>query len=112
MLHLADIYDPAGLFIDFGTSARLKYTLGNWNSGWQAERREGGATVSTFAKSARQPDTDGQIKRLEEMLREVRATEEGAFRPFSRQPVVQAILTLISSLTGIAVLQYSSLVNL
>lgn len=59
-----------------------------------------------------QPDTDGQIKRVEEMLREVRATEEGAFRPFSRQPVVQAILTLISSLTGIAVLQYSSLVNL
>jgi len=59
-----------------------------------------------------QPDTDSQIKRVEEMLREVRATEEGAFRPFSRQPVVQAILTLISSLTGIAVLQYSSLVNL
>jgi arylsulfatase A-like enzyme len=53
LLHLADTYDPAGLFIDFGTSARLKYTLGNWNSGWQAESREGGATVSTFAKSAR-----------------------------------------------------------
>jgi arylsulfatase A-like enzyme len=53
LLHLADIYDPAGLFIDFGTSARLKYTLGNWNSGWQAESREGGATVSTFGKSAR-----------------------------------------------------------
>ncbi|HET6415873.1 MAG TPA: hypothetical protein VFG22_06230, partial [Polyangiales bacterium] len=53
LLHLADIYDPAGLFIEFGTSARLKYTLGNWNSGWQAESREGGATVSTFAKSAR-----------------------------------------------------------
>ena len=53
LLHLADIYDQAGLFIDFGTSARLKYTLGNWNSGWQGESREGGATVSTFAKSAR-----------------------------------------------------------
>jgi ABC-type multidrug transport system fused ATPase/permease subunit len=59
-----------------------------------------------------QPDTESQIKRVEEMLQEVKATDEGAFRPFSRQPVVQAILTLISSLTGIAVLQYSSLVNL
>jgi arylsulfatase A-like enzyme len=53
LLHLADVYDPAGLFIDFGTAARLKYTLGNWNSGWVGEGREGGATVSTFGKTAR-----------------------------------------------------------
>ena len=53
LLHLADVYDPAGLFIDFGTAARLKYTIGNWNSGWQGESREGGASVSTFGKTAR-----------------------------------------------------------
>jgi arylsulfatase A-like enzyme len=53
LLHLADVYDPAGLFIDFGTAARLKYTLGNWNSGWQGESREGDAHVSTFGKTAR-----------------------------------------------------------
>jgi len=53
LLHLADVYDPAGLFIDFGTAARLKYTLGNWNSGWVGEGREGGAAVSTFGKTAR-----------------------------------------------------------
>ncbi|MBW2686518.1 MAG: sulfatase [Deltaproteobacteria bacterium] len=53
LLHLADVYDPAGLFIDFGTTARLKYTIGNWNSGWQGESREGGARVSTFGKTAR-----------------------------------------------------------
>ena len=53
LVHLADVYDPAGLFIDFGTVARLKYTIGNWNSGWQGESREGGATVSTFGKTAR-----------------------------------------------------------
>jgi arylsulfatase A-like enzyme len=53
LLHLADVYDPAGLFIDFGTAARLKYTLGNWNSGWQGESREGEARVSTFGKTAR-----------------------------------------------------------
>ncbi len=53
LLHLADVYDAAGLFIDFGTTARLKYTLGNWNSGWQGESREGDARVSTFGKTAR-----------------------------------------------------------
>ncbi|MGB8328521.1 MAG: sulfatase [Polyangiales bacterium] len=53
LLHLADVYDPSGLFIDFGTAARLKYTLGNWNSGWVGEAREGGASVSTFGKTAR-----------------------------------------------------------
>ena len=53
LVHLADVYDPGGLFIDFGTAARFKYTLGNWNSGWQGESREGDARVSTFAKTAR-----------------------------------------------------------
>ncbi len=53
LLHLADVYDPAGLLIDFGTAARLKYTIGNWNSGWLGESREGGASVSTFGKTAR-----------------------------------------------------------
>jgi choline-sulfatase len=53
MLHLADVYGPSGLFIDFGTTARLKYTIGNWNSGWQGESRETGARVSTFGKTAR-----------------------------------------------------------
>jgi arylsulfatase A-like enzyme len=53
LLHLADVYEPSGLFIDFGTSARRKYTLGNWNSGWLGESREQGASVSTFGKTAR-----------------------------------------------------------
>lgn len=53
MLHLADVYDPSGLFIDFGTTARLKYTIGNWNSGWQDQSREAGTSVSTFGKTAR-----------------------------------------------------------
>jgi len=53
LVHLADFYDPSGLVIDFGTAARLKYTIGNWNSGWLGESREGGVTVSTFGKTAR-----------------------------------------------------------
>lgn len=46
---------------------------------------------------------------IEEMLSEVKANETGAFRPFSRQPVVQALLTLASSLTGVALVQYTTL---
>ena len=53
LLHLADVYEPEGLFIDFGTAARLKYTLGNWNSGWLGESLEGDVRVSTFGKTAR-----------------------------------------------------------
>ncbi|MGD8316317.1 MAG: sulfatase [Myxococcales bacterium] len=53
LAHLADVYEPSGLFVDFGTPARLKYTLGNWNSGWLGESREQGVTVSTFGKTAR-----------------------------------------------------------
>lgn len=51
--HLADVYDSTGLFIDFGTAARPKYTMGNWNSGWQGELQEGSNSVSTFGKTAR-----------------------------------------------------------
>ena len=38
-LHLADV-DHCGTFVDFGTAARFKYTLGNWRSGWGADVEE------------------------------------------------------------------------
>ena len=50
--HLADVYQD-GLWIDFGTPARLKYTNGNWNSGWQHDGVESGATVTVFRRRAR-----------------------------------------------------------
>lgn len=46
------------------------------------------------------------------MLEEILATRDGAFRPFSQQPVVQALLTLVSSVSGLALLEYSSMANL
>ena len=52
LVHLADVYDPAGLFINFGTEGRHKYTNGNWNSGWQDDITESGVSVSTFGKQA------------------------------------------------------------
>ena len=66
LLHLADFYEAGGLSVRFGAANRLKYTLGNWNSGWQADSREGKAQVSTFAKTARLylPAESNQAMRL------------------------------------------------
>ncbi|MFW6086571.1 MAG: sulfatase [Myxococcota bacterium] len=36
LVHLADV-DHRGLFIDFGTPARMKYTLGHWRTGWGSD---------------------------------------------------------------------------
>ena len=56
--HLADVGDPAGLFVDFGTPARMKYTFGNWNSGWGADVTADGATATLFGKTGRLQVTD------------------------------------------------------
>ncbi len=53
LFHLADLYEPSGLFMDFGTGARAKYTNGDWNSGWYADIVESGTRVSSFGKKAR-----------------------------------------------------------
>ncbi len=49
-VHLADVYDPA-LVMDFGTPARLKYTGGNWKSGWGSEGRDGEVTYTNIAST-------------------------------------------------------------
>lgn len=50
--HLADI-DHGGLFIDFGTSGRFKYTSGNWNSGWGRDGTRGETTYSRMGAMGR-----------------------------------------------------------
>lgn len=45
VLHLADI-DHHGVFVDFGTAARFKYTLGNWRSGWGDDVEEQGISFT------------------------------------------------------------------
>ena len=44
-LHLADI-DHHGVFVDFGTAARYKYTLGNWRTGWGDDVEEQGVSFT------------------------------------------------------------------
>ncbi|HEY2733541.1 MAG TPA: sulfatase, partial [Polyangiales bacterium] len=45
LVHLADI-DHHGLFIDFGTPARAKYTASVWQSGWGSDGVDGDTTFT------------------------------------------------------------------
>jgi len=53
LAHLADV-NQGGLFIDFGSPARMKYTAGNWKTGWGSDGKEADITftraVSTTAR--------------------------------------------------------------
>ena len=52
LVHLAD-FERGGLFLDFGTPARHKYTVGNWKSGWSADGAAGDTTYTNVASSGR-----------------------------------------------------------
>lgn len=53
LAHLADV-NQGGLFIDFGSPARMKYTAGNWKTGWGSDGKDADVTftraVSTTAR--------------------------------------------------------------
>ncbi|MCS6797889.1 MAG: sulfatase [Myxococcota bacterium] len=50
--HLADL-DDGGLFIDFGTPQRDKYTTGDWKTGWIEDGVEGETTFTTVGATGR-----------------------------------------------------------
>ncbi len=50
--HLADI-DHHGTFIDFGTPARMKYTVGQWRTGWVSDESSGDVTFSYVGDTGR-----------------------------------------------------------
>ena len=52
VLHLADV-DHGGLYMDFGTAARPKYTMGAWRSGWGADGVDGDETYSYASETGR-----------------------------------------------------------
>ncbi len=53
LTHLADVRDAGGLFVDLGTAARAKYTMGDWHSGWEGDAVIDGSSVTFFGKSGR-----------------------------------------------------------
>jgi choline-sulfatase len=52
MAHLADI-DREGLYIDFGTPAQNKYTVGDWNAGWGSRGHDGDRTFANVGRRGR-----------------------------------------------------------
>jgi arylsulfatase A-like enzyme len=50
--HLADV-EHEGLYIDFGTPARAKYTVGNWRSGWLEDRTASNVTFTYVGTTGR-----------------------------------------------------------
>ena len=51
LAHMADV-DQQGLFIDLGTPAGNKYTVGGWNTGWGQDAREGDFNYAFAASDA------------------------------------------------------------
>lgn len=51
-VHLADV-DHQGTFIDFGTPARAKYTVGQWRTGWVEDVASGDVTFSHVEETGR-----------------------------------------------------------
>lgn len=52
MRHLAEVND-GGWFIDFGTPAQSKYTVGDWRSGWVGKGVDGDATYANVGMRGR-----------------------------------------------------------
>ncbi|MDQ3035315.1 MAG: sulfatase-like hydrolase/transferase [Myxococcota bacterium] len=50
--HLADI-EHHGLYVDFGTPARMKYTIGHWRTGWGSDGADGDETFTNATDAAR-----------------------------------------------------------
>ncbi|HKP58850.1 MAG TPA: sulfatase [Polyangiales bacterium] len=51
LVHLAD-FERGGLFIDFGTPARAKYTVGQWKTGWGKDSKAGETTFTNAASAS------------------------------------------------------------
>src|SRR5690606_37871750 len=52
MAHLADV-EHHGLYIDFGTPARMKYTIGHWRTGWGSDGADGDETFTNASEMGR-----------------------------------------------------------
>jgi hypothetical protein len=58
------------------------------------------------------PDSAACVERLRTLLDKVANARLGAFRPFSQQPAVRAVLTFLGSISGLALMEYLSMANL
>src|SRR5258706_12977669 len=52
LAHLADV-DHHGLYVDFGTPARMKYTSGGWRTGWLDDKTVAGTSFTQVGVTGR-----------------------------------------------------------
>jgi hypothetical protein len=52
------------------------------------------------------------LAQIDTMIEQIRDTQTGVFLPFAQQPLVRAILGLVSGASGLALLEYASLAKL
>jgi hypothetical protein len=77
----------------------------NWSA--EASRAKARQRLSDEIVKARDSKDEGRLaSQLETMLRRVEELRDGAFSPFSQQPVVRAILLPLGSFGGTQLLEY------
>ncbi len=87
--HMADV-DHEGLYVDFGTPAQNKYTVGGWRSGWGSQGSDGDTTYANVGRRARiyfYSDDDGP---LHVRLR-IRPKGTGSMSPYINNEQLQAV---------------------
>jgi hypothetical protein len=105
------------LFANYGVSIPDLVTIGvgvlivtgcavalRWSA--EASRAKARRRINGRLMVARKSSDDGLADQLEMLLRRVEELHDGAFSPFSQQPVVRAMVLPLGSLGGSALLEY------
>ncbi len=88
-VHLADVFRD-GLFIDFGTPAQDKYTVGDWRSGWGAQGEEDGVTFAYAGRRGRVYFHMDEAQAIKLRVR-LRPHGTGAMSPYLNGSQVQSV---------------------
>ena len=84
--HMADV-DHHGVFIDFGTAHRFKYTLGNWAMGWSGDMRDGRDTFTWAVDDPRDGSPNANHRLYFFLLRPRGVTFQMRYRTAHRRSV-------------------------
>lgn len=89
MSHLADI-DHEGIYIDFGSAAQDRYTVGDWKTGWGSRGEEGD---TTFAYAGRRGRIYFHVDEPTETVVRLRLRRHGtgALTPYINNEQVQSV---------------------
>jgi len=105
-------YLPPGLAAVFGVSLALALTAAvQLRNAAEHARTVALERLSDTRRRLASADTvdEKELREIDTLVREIGELRTGAFRPFSQQPVVRAILLPLGGYGGVAVLEYLSI---